>query len=204
MAPLNVYGRSKAEAEQRVLRRMPEALVVRTSAFIGPWDRHNFVTLALAALAALARGARFEAAEDSVVSPTYVPDLVQMCLDLLINDERGVWHLVNDGEVTWAELARAAERVGLDPGQVRGRPMAWFGLPAVRPGYSALASERGRVMPKLMDALDRYLEEDEVLPVQGGGRALCAVCGGSIDAGHGDGWCRLHRERGDGGAAAGR
>jgi dTDP-4-dehydrorhamnose reductase len=201
VSPLNVYGRSKAEAEQRVLTRMPEALVVRTSAFFGPWDRHNFVTLALAALA---RGERFEAAEDSVVSPTYVPDLVQTCLDLLIDDERGIWHLANDGELTWAELARAAaERVGLDPSQVRGRPMAWFGLPAVRPGYSALASERGRVMPKLMDALDRYLEEDEVLPVQGGGRAACAVCGGSVDAGHGDGWCRLHRERGDGGVAAG-
>ncbi|MFP2912099.1 SDR family oxidoreductase, partial [Pyxidicoccus sp. 3LFB2] len=199
--PLNVYGRSKVEAERRVLARLPSALVVRTGAFFGPWDRHNFVTLALAALA---RGERFEAADDAVVSPTYVPDLVQACLDLLIDEEQGVWHLVNDGEVTWAELARqAATLVGLDPLKVHGRPMASFGLPAARPRYSALASERGRVMPSLSNALDRYLEEDEILPVQGGGRAACAVCGGNIDASHGDGWCRIHRERGDGGVAAG-
>jgi dTDP-4-dehydrorhamnose reductase len=199
--PLNVYGRSKVEAERRVLARNPSALVVRTGAFFGPWDRHNFVTLALAALA---RGERFEAADDSVVSPTYVPDLVQVCLDLLLDEARGVWHLVNDGEVTWAELARlAADLVGLDPLRVRGRPMSDFGLAAARPRFSALTSERGRLMPSLGDALDRYLEEDEILPVQGGGRAACAVCGGSIDASHGDGWCRIHRERGDGGVVAG-
>ena len=50
VGPLNSYGRSKAEAERRVLDLFPEALVVRTSAFFGPWDMHNFVTLALKAL----------------------------------------------------------------------------------------------------------------------------------------------------------
>ncbi len=42
-APVNTYGRSKAEAEVRVLEQLPEALVIRTSAFFGPWDRFNFV-----------------------------------------------------------------------------------------------------------------------------------------------------------------
>ena len=50
-APLNVYGASKAAAERDVLARCPGAMVVRTSAFFGPWDRHNFVFHALAALA---------------------------------------------------------------------------------------------------------------------------------------------------------
>jgi dTDP-4-dehydrorhamnose reductase len=43
-APLNVYGESKAEGERRVLTANPAALVIRTSAFFGPWDDHNFVT----------------------------------------------------------------------------------------------------------------------------------------------------------------
>ena len=54
--PLNNYGRSKAEAERRVLDTCPEALMVRTSAFFGPWDNYNFVTLALSALT---KGQRF-------------------------------------------------------------------------------------------------------------------------------------------------
>ena len=48
-APLNVYGRTKAEAEARVLSAYPQALVVRTSAFFGPRDECNYVTLALRA-----------------------------------------------------------------------------------------------------------------------------------------------------------
>jgi dTDP-4-dehydrorhamnose reductase len=202
--PLNVYGRSKAEAERRVLERLPSALVVRTSAFFGPWDEHNFVTLALRALR---RGETFAAAEDVFVSPTYVPDLVHTALDLLIDEERGVWHLANAGEVTWADLARqAAELAGLSPEGVEGRPLASFGWAAARPRYSVLASERGQVMPTLASALERYLREDEMEPTQqaaGGGRVACAVCGGSIDESHGDGRCGVHRQRGDGGVAAG-
>jgi len=199
--PLNHYGRSKAEAERRVLERLPSALVVRTSAFFGPWDRHNFVTLALGALS---RGERFTAADDAIVSPTYVPDLVQTCLDLLIDEESGLWHLANQGEVTWAELARwAATLNGQDPRGVEGQPMAAFQLAAARPRFSVLASERAQLMPTLASALERYLQEDEIRPVvQGGGRVACAVCGGEIDASDGDGRCRVHRERGDGGAAA--
>ena len=47
VAPLGVYGRSKADAERRVLDSDPQALVIRTSAFFGPWDEHNFVVQTL-------------------------------------------------------------------------------------------------------------------------------------------------------------
>ena len=70
--PLNAYGRSKLEAERRVLKLAPSALVIRTAAFFGPWDRHNFVAQAVHALQ---RGERWRAANDQLVSPTYVPDL---------------------------------------------------------------------------------------------------------------------------------
>jgi dTDP-4-dehydrorhamnose reductase len=154
-SPLGVYGRTKAEMEARVLDALPEALVVRTAAFFGPWDAHNFVTLALRALAA---GEPFAAADDQVVSPTYVVDLVHATLDLLIDGERGVWHLANRGAVTWAELARrAAALAGVPAHGVRARPTREFALAAARPRYSALDSERGRVMPTLDDALGRYL-----------------------------------------------
>lgn len=46
VAPLSVYGKSKVEAECRVLDTHPDALVVRTSAFFGPWDSTNFLTRA--------------------------------------------------------------------------------------------------------------------------------------------------------------
>jgi dTDP-4-dehydrorhamnose reductase len=157
VAPLGVYGRSKAEGEARVLGAHPASLVVRTAAFFGPWDDWNFVTRALGALAL---GVPVDAAEDLVVSPTYVPDLVHATLDLLIDGERGIWHVANAGAVSWAELARAAARAAaLDESLVRGRPHAELGLAARRPRNAALASERGWIMPPLETALAAYLRD---------------------------------------------
>jgi dTDP-4-dehydrorhamnose reductase len=156
VVPLNCYGRSKAEAERKVLDRYPEALVVRTSAFFGPWDIYNFVTLALKTLIARRR---FVASTDITVSPTYVPDLVSVCLDLLIDKEVGVWHLTNGEPITWLGLAlRAAEKAGIDPSNLDGRTRDKLGYIAIRPFYSALSSERGILLPTLDDALDRYIE----------------------------------------------
>jgi dTDP-4-dehydrorhamnose reductase len=156
-SPLNVYGASKAAAEAAVLALHPGALIVRTSAFFGPWDSFNFITQCLRTIAA---GGAWTAANDAVVSPTYVPDLVDASLDLLIDRECGVWHLANTGAVTWAELARqAAEMAGLDPSLVNGTTTAELNLAARRPLFSALQSRRGALMPSLVSSLARYLDE---------------------------------------------
>ncbi|HEX8653383.1 MAG TPA: family 1 glycosylhydrolase [Pyrinomonadaceae bacterium] len=160
VAPLCVYGQTKAEAEKRVLDTLPSALVIRTSAFFGPWDKHNFVTVALDTVAARRP---FVAASDATVSPTYVPDLVNATLDLLIDGERGLWHLANPGAITWAELARlAANLADLDASFIDGRPTGGLSLAAPRPLYSVLGSERAPgLLPPLENALSRYLHERE-------------------------------------------
>ena len=77
--------------------------------------------------------------------------------------ERGVWHLANQGEASWAEFARRAARAaGLDSSLVEACPMASLALVARRPLYSALTSERGLLLPALDDALSRYLRECEM------------------------------------------
>ena len=174
VAPLNVYGQSKAEAERRMLAICPGALVIRTSAFFGPWDRVNFLTLALDALAA---GQPFAAAADIVITPTYVPDLAHTALNLLIDGECGLWHLSNHEPLSWSAFGRkAAQMAGISDRTLEARPAADFRYAAQRPLFSALASERAQLMPSLDDALQRYLrlraearEQDEtgLLPLQG-------------------------------------
>jgi dTDP-4-dehydrorhamnose reductase len=157
--PLCAYGRTKAEAEHRILAVAPQSLIVRTAAFFGPWDAHNFVTQALAAMR---RGEPWQAAHDQWVSPTYVPDLVRTSLDLLVDGEHGLWHLANRGAVSWMQLAQmAAEAAGVDRRLVQGRSGAELGQVACRPRYSALDSARGVVMPTLEEGLVRYLSEVE-------------------------------------------
>jgi dTDP-4-dehydrorhamnose reductase len=157
--PLNVYGQSKLEAEREALGINPAALIIRTSAFFGPWDEHNFLS---AALRALSEGRRFAAANDAVVSPTYVPDLVQASLDLFIDGERGIWHLANAGATSWADFARsAAQKAGFESGLIDDRTMQSFNFAAQRPSFSALSSERGLLLPSLDDAVTRYVRECE-------------------------------------------
>jgi dTDP-4-dehydrorhamnose reductase len=158
-APGNAYGRSKAQSEAIVLAAHPQALIVRTSAFFGPWDTHNFLTLALDAIAA---GRPWAAADDQVVSPTYVPDLVHATLDLMMDGAIGLWHLANRDAVTWADFARqAADLAGLPATLVEGRSTASLEQRAPRPRFSALASERGWIMPALANAVERFLEQRE-------------------------------------------
>jgi dTDP-4-dehydrorhamnose reductase len=110
--PCSVYGESKLVAEGALLAAGANNLVVRTAAFFGPWDFHNF---AWHTLQALKRGERIEARADVRVSPTYVPDLCHAILDLLIDGEKGIWHLANAGSLSWHEFAaRLAEEAGID------------------------------------------------------------------------------------------
>jgi len=147
--PTSTYGRSKAEAERRLATIDAQTLVIRTSAFFGPWDRFNF---AWDVLSALSQGRPF-AASRHVVSPTFVPDLCHAALDLLIDGETGIWHLAGQGSLSWHDFAlRIAEGAGLDPkliladedGPVRS---------------TALSSERGWIMRPLDKALESYLQD---------------------------------------------
>jgi dTDP-4-dehydrorhamnose reductase len=155
--PVNAYGRGKRAGELNVLAHCPQALVIRTAAFFGPWDRYNFVTLALQTLR---RGQPLRAARDQRVSPTYVPDLVNASLDLLVDGECGVWHAANRGMVTWAELASfSAQAAGLDASLIEPVATAALGLRAARPRNVPLASERGIILPTLEQGIDCYLRD---------------------------------------------
>jgi dTDP-4-dehydrorhamnose reductase len=152
-----VYGRSKAEAEARVLEAHPAALVVRSGPLFGPWDEDDFVTVALRHLAS---GRRLVVADDSVTSPTYVPDVVHAALDLLIDGERGRWHLANAGEMTRAALVqRAAELVGVDARGLQSRPTRVVDRGASRPPHHVLGTERGEHLSTLDVALANYVQD---------------------------------------------
>jgi dTDP-4-dehydrorhamnose reductase len=154
--PDGTYGRSKWEAEYRVAESGADALVVRTGPCFGPTDRRGFMTNLAAAMA---EGRTFGAGDDQTVSPTYLPDLARATLDLLQDGERGIWHLANEGAVTWNQLAReAACLLGADPARIEAVSESG------RPRYLALGSERGALMPSLEDALARWVDERSPAP----------------------------------------
>jgi dTDP-4-dehydrorhamnose reductase len=157
ISPLSIYGQSKAQAEQKVLNHHPTALIIRTSAFFGPWDNYNFLKLIIENLRS---GKIFKVASDVMVSPTYVPDLVHTSLDLLIDDEKGIWHLTNKGQIVWSHLAYSiVDRLQLSTHLIEPVPLNALGYKAQRPFYSVLGSDRGAILPTLDNAIDRCLAD---------------------------------------------
>jgi dTDP-4-dehydrorhamnose reductase len=150
VSPVCAYGISKADAERRVTEAWPRSLIVRTSAFFGPWDRYNFVHVVLRELA---QGRHVEATDQMLVSPTYVPDLVHATLDLLVDDATGIWHLANRGSISWHDLAlQVAREAGVDTASL-------VKVSGGRSGMTSRATERGLILPPLDSAIERFVRE---------------------------------------------
>ena len=156
VGPRDAYGRGKAEAETRVAAAHPEALIARSGPLFGPWDAATFLTRTLTNLA---EGQQVFALDDETVSPTYLPDFVHACLDLLVDGEAGLWHLANPGAVTWTEFAeRAAERAGLTA-ELAACSQHHRRDAERTPTRRVLASERGTLLPPLESAIEYYLRD---------------------------------------------
>ena len=153
-APTSTYGRSKAEAEARLMAVDADALIIRTSAFFGPWDRHNFL---FDTIQRLSRGEEVVASDRTFVSPTYVPDLVHATLDLLLDGENGIWHLTNQGAISWHDLAKeAADAARLDRKLVRRAEDS-------DSADTSLSSHRGILLRPLDRAIGEFADKHEAL-----------------------------------------
>jgi dTDP-4-dehydrorhamnose reductase len=158
--PLNVYGASKLEGENRVREKAPEHLIIRTSWLFG-LNGKNFVQTMLQ----LGRtGSSVDVVNDQRGAPTYTPHLAGGILDLIQRGVRGTWHLTNTGSCTWWEFAGEIYRQrGMDV-DVNPVPTAAFPRPAHRPRNSVLDCLAtygilGGPLPSWKAALGEYLEE---------------------------------------------
>ncbi|NNE09694.1 MAG: dTDP-4-dehydrorhamnose reductase [Gemmatimonadetes bacterium] len=138
--PLSVYGRSKQAGEENVIRSHPGALIVRTSWTFGREGDGDFVR---SILSAVRNGTKLRVVTDQVGSPTYVDDLAEAIYALLPTEETGVFHVANTGETDRYHFARAVlDGSGYPNVPIDAIKAAELKLPAPRPAYSTLGSER--------------------------------------------------------------
>lgn len=140
------HGAAQAAADAAVQAACPGALVVRTAPWFSAWGRPDRFRRALT----IAAGGRAVPAGTLPGAAVYLPDAVHVALDLLVDGERGLWHLAMPGSAR--DLLRAAvRRVGADERLVGPSPPA----PRV-----TLASTRGALLEPASDALDHLLSRD--------------------------------------------
>lgn len=156
--PLNIYGQSKRMAERRILSINQDTLIIRSSTLFNPWYYQDSV----AQLIHNSRNSNHQQlfASDIIVSPTYLPDLVNTTLDLLIDKEAGIWHLSSEEEFSYYDFAKMALRInGISDENIYSAPSSLLKFTAERPAYSVLMSSGGVKLPPLDQALKSYMRE---------------------------------------------
>ncbi|WP_458424544.1 sugar nucleotide-binding protein [Methylorubrum extorquens] len=159
--PISLFGTSQARAESLVAKAHPGALQVRTGCVMASSET---LSLPSALHAALAAEHYLPVLPSGITSVSCLPDLVHAALDLLIDGERGMWHLANQGEIAWADLAhRMAATMSVDC-----PPSTWSGASSAN---TALTSRRGFMMPSLESAIDRFVLNCSAVPARPRGQA---------------------------------
>jgi len=156
--PQTAYGRTKLAGERAVLGAGGGHAIVRTAWLFGVGGRNLVATMLK-----LASEGRDEVGvvADQIGCPTYAGHLAGALVDVAELRLRGVMHIAGAGQCSWAELAaRTFAACDID---CRVRPLTTkeYPLPAPRPAWSVLASERPDVprLPPWQEGLAAYLEQ---------------------------------------------
>ena len=138
-SPLCVYGQSKLEGEQALLRQnLDNCCIVRTAWLFGPGKKNFVQTMINLAV----QKKSLSVVADQIGSPTYTADLAQYSLKLLTTKPSGIVHIVNAGQASWCELAAETMRLTQMECLVTPVPSAAYPQKAMRPPYSVLSTER--------------------------------------------------------------
>ena len=157
--PRSVYAQSKLVGEW-LAADAAQYYVLRVESLFGGPHRRSSIDRIVAALTSDQPAPVFV---DRVVSPSYVPDVVEATLSILKRrPEHGVYHCVNSGHATWFAVAEeVARQLGKPPTALKPISVNDVSLPAPRPQFAALSNEKlaraGVAMPSWQDAIARYV-----------------------------------------------
>lgn len=172
IAPLNTYGKSKAEGEQKIAQSGSDFLIFRTSWVYDAYGKNFLKTM----LRLGQEKEQLKIVNDQVGAPTYAPDLAEMTIQAVEKAltlpifPSGIYHLSHQGETTWYEFAKAI----FDSATKRGIPLkvqsvlpilsSEYPTPAVRPKNSRLNTDKafftfGIRLPHWKDGLIKCMQE---------------------------------------------
>lgn len=164
--PLSIYGKSKLEGENNVIKYCNKYFIIRISWAFGT-NGNNFVETMKKI--AMAGKKEIDVVNDQIGSVTYTKDLANLIVDMVQTDKYGMYHATNEGFISWYEFAieifkklkfkmkinpiSTEEYLKKVPNQAR-RPLN------SRLSKKSLIQNGFSLLPDWKDALTRYLEEN--------------------------------------------
>ena len=163
IAPVTVYGKTKANGEKYIVENCDKYYILRTAWLYG--DGNNFVRT----MVKLGK----EKEEVNVVSdqhgsPTYTVDLARIINQVIEKQlPYGIYHSTNEGFTTWYDFTKKIYELANINCKVNPVTSEEFIRPAKRPKNSKMSKskllENGVIIPKYEDALERYLNAENVI-----------------------------------------
>ena len=161
--PLCEYANAKYQAEQEV-KKLDKYYIVRISWVFGK-NGNNFVKTMIKLSETKNE---INVVSDQIGSPTYTVDLATAIVDMIGTEKFGVYHLTNEGYVSWSDFARKIFEMLKIKITVNDVTTEFYKAKAKRPKNSRLDKTKYlnagfKKMPTWQDALGRYLKEINVI-----------------------------------------
>lgn len=155
--PLGYYAETKYEGEIEVMR-LKKYFILRISWVFGK-NGNNFIKTMLKLSE---NHDTLTVVNDQVGSPTYTVDVANIIKEFVRSDKYGVYHVTNEGYVSWADFAREIFKEANKNVKVIDVTTEEYNAKAKRPKNSRLDKsklvENGfHLLPTWQDALKRYL-----------------------------------------------
>ncbi len=162
--PINVYAFTKREAEEKVIKIFPEALVIRTNFFgWGPSYRQSFSDMIIGSLRS---GRELTLFQDVHYTPILAESLVLAVHDLVEQKANGIVNVTGDERISKYEFGLIlADRFGLDsrlikPGLIADQPNL-----VQRPKDMSLSNQKactllGRQLGTTHEHIDRLWQQE--------------------------------------------
>lgn len=170
IAPIGVYGKTKAAGEVAVKQSLKEHYIIRTAWLYG-WAGKNFVYTMIKAMNS---HDSVKVVNDQKGSPTFAGDLADVIIKL-INKQTvpyGTYHCTDLGEINWWDFTNEIKKQGIEAGLITNKncvvnPCATSEYPtsAKRPAYSVLCKDKiqkalGITLPDWKESLKKFIDSD--------------------------------------------
>ena len=174
IAPIGVYGVTKAEGEKAISDNTDEYYILRTAWLYG-WAGKNFV---YTMIRAMNTHEAVKVVADQKGTPTFATDLAKVILTVIKKNDvpYGIYHCTDLGETTWWEFTKEIQKqyVELHKEEIANCELRIancvinacttqeYPTPAKRPAYSVLSKDKiqktlGITLPDWKDSLREFL-----------------------------------------------
>ena len=170
VAPIGVYGVTKAAGEKAVMDNCKDYFILRTAWLYG-WAGKNFV---YTMIRAMNTHDAVKVVNDQKGTPTFAGDLTKVILEIISRDSMipyGIYHVTDIGEITWWDFTNEIKKQGIETGWINEtgkncvvNPCTTdeYPTPAKRPAYSVLSKDKiqkalGITLPDWKKSLNEFL-----------------------------------------------